>query len=186
MKINNSKNPKLQLVYTDSKQRKWYGLKNPVGDLSAARGIAGSRAERYLGLMISEVELKLALDAHRIAAKEGDLVKCFAIIDDISYRAKFLTEENSVLDLANIYFFLEDEDPEELSDSISEKKRAIWQEDKKCRDFFLRMGFALTKKFQPTSDEDLLKYMDETRVVMEKLYRHIPTPIQRLNDTKIT
>jgi len=179
-------NDKLQLVYTDSKNRKWYGLKNPIGDLSASRGIAGSRAERYLGLMISEVELKLALDAHRIAAKEGDLVKCFAIIDDISYRAKFLTEENSVLDLANIYFFLEDENPDELSDAISEKKRAIWQEDKKCRDFFLRMGFALTKKFQPMSDEDLLKYMEETRIVAEKIYRHIPTPIQRLNDTKTT
>lgn len=184
--INNSKNPKLQLVYTDAKKRKWFGLKNPISDLSPARGIAGSRAERYLGLMINEKEFGLALDAHRQAAKDGDLVKCFAIINDLDYRRKFLVEEGSVLDLAGIYFFLEDEDTEDFSESHAEKKRAIWHEDKKCRDFFLRMGFGLTKKFQSMSEEDLLKFMDQTRTVAERIYRHIPTPTQRSNNTKTT
>lgn len=184
--IKNSKNPKLDLVYTDSKDRKWYGLKNPLADLSPARGIAGSRAERYLGLMINETEFGLALDAHRQAAKDGDLVKCFGIINDLDHRRKFITEETSVLDLACIYFFLEDEPTEDYSELHAEKKRAIWQEDKKCKDFFLRMGFALTKKFQPTTDEDLLKFMDQTRTVAEKIYQHIKTPIQRSNNSKTT
>jgi hypothetical protein len=184
--ISNSKNPKLELVYTDSKKRKWYGLKNPIGDLSAVRGIAGGRAERYVGLMISESELELALDEQIKAFNSGDMAKAAAIAYDLKYRRKFLVEEKSVLDLAGIYFFLEDEDINDWSDHQTLKKQAIWQEDEKCRGFFLRMGFGLTKKFQNMSEGDLLKFMGEMTVVAERIYRHIPTPIQRLNNSKIT
>lgn len=183
MKINNSKNPKLKYVYTDKTGNKWYGYNNPLTDLSPARGIAGSRAERYIGLMISEKELELAIDAQIQAFKDLDVAKAAAITYDLQYRRKFLTEEKSTLDLAGVYFLLEDEDPKEYSETFAERKRVIWQEDEACRGFFLRMGFAITKKFPNMSENDLLKFMEETKVISDRLYRHIKTPIQRLRNT---
>lgn len=177
-KIDNSKNQELIEVYEDQKKNKWYGLRNPL-EISAVRGIAAERAERFVGLMISEKELKLALEAHSEAAKKFDVVTCFAIIADLKHRLEFICEENSVLDLAGIYYYMQDENPAIPSEAIDEKKRKIWQEDSQCRAFFLHMGLALTKKFKDTPEEDLLKFMNQTREIAERIYRYIPRPTQR-------
>jgi len=171
--IDNSKNKKLKFVYEDKNKNKWYTFKNPM-DIGAIRGIAAQKAERYVAMMVTKDELKLALDAHREAAKKGDIEKCFAIIYDLRYRTEMLCEENSVLDLAHIYYFLKDEDPEDESDYYRQQKQEIWAKDTACRSFFLRLGLALTKTFSPTSEKDLLKYLSQTKEVAQRLSRHIP------------
>lgn len=185
-KLTNETNPKLKLAYTDKRGNKWFGLINPLTDLSPARGIAGSRAERYVGLMISEKELDLALDEMIKSFKDMDIAKAGAIAYDLKHRRKFLVEEKSTLDLAGIYFFLNDEDPKTYSEIDAEKKRVIWEDDAECKGFFLRMGFALTKKFPNMSENDLLEFMEQTKTIAERLYQHIPTAIQRSNNMPTT
>lgn len=174
----NSKNPKLQLIYTDSFKNNWYSYVNPF-DIDAIRGIAAERAERYRTLMISEDEMKLCLDAAVEAAKENDPMKVYSIIYDLRHRTQFISEENSLLDLAGIYSFLEDEDPTEIMDSYRLKKQKIWQDDVMCRGFFLRMAIRLTEQLQNTPEVDLLDFMEKTRMVADRIYRHIPKPSER-------
>lgn len=178
MAVNNSVNPRLKFIYQDSFKNKWYGYVNPL-DVDAVRGIAAQRAERHISLMISEDELKLALDAQIQAAKDGDWLKVGAITYDLKHRTQFISEEQSILDLASIYFFLEDENPSELMDSYRLRKQKIWQDDLNCRGFFLRMGISLSEKLRNIPEADLLNFMEKTRETAERIYRHIKTPSER-------
>jgi hypothetical protein len=185
MKINNLHNQTLQQVYKDAKGNLWFAHKNPL-DLSAVRGIEAATADRYIGMMISKKELELAFEAHRKAAKDLDVVTCFAIVADLEHRSKFLCEANSILDLAGIYYFLQDEDPNSRAELNADRKQKIWEQDEACRSFFLRMGLGLTEQFPNTSDEDLLKFMEEAKSFTERIYRYIPKPTKRLTNSTTT
>lgn len=177
-KIDNSENPNLQEVYKDKKGNRWYALKD-IMTLSAQRGIAAATAERYIGMMISKKEFDLAMEAHEKAAKELDITTCFAIVADLKHRSKFICEANSILDLANVYYMLEDEDPNDYDEIWADRKRAIWDSDMDCRAFFLNMGLQLTNSFSNTSVEDLIKFMEETKVIGDRIYRYIKRPAKR-------
>lgn len=178
MKIDNSQNHTLKEIFKDSKGNLWYTLKNPL-EISAPRGMEALTADRHIGLMISKKEFNLAIEALDKAAKELDLTTCFSIWGDLKYRSKMICEANSVLDLANVYYLLSDEDPNEYSEAHADLKRKIWAEDSECRAFFLRMGLNLTKQLASTSEEDLLKFMEETKKITERIYRFIPSPTRR-------
>ena len=165
-------NPDFVKVYEDLKGNVWYSHKNPL-TISAIRGIAAERANRYVGMMISEKELKKLLQEHNLAAKEFDVVKCFAIVQQISYRMEFITEENSVLDLVSLYYMLEDEPIEELTDAFAEKKKEIFNTDPVTKGFFLRLGFVLTNKLANIPESDLLKSLEKTKEVADQIYMFI-------------
>lgn len=177
-KIDNSKNNNLKEVYTDHKGNKWYGYINPL-EISAIRGIAAQRADRYVALMISEKELTLLIEEQEKAAKAMDVVRVYAIIYEIKTRLKMLCEENSLLDLAGIYYFLKDEDPDMPSPSHDEKKRLIWEADPACRAFFLLKGIEHTEKLKNIPPADSLKFLEKAKGIAEKIYTFIPRPSQR-------
>lgn len=167
-KLKNSQNPALVKVYTDSQKNDWYTNQNPF-DLSAIRGIAASRAERYVGMMLSEDTLKDLLEEHDRAAKQVDITKCFAIVQEIKNRQAFICEENSVLDLVNVYFFINDEDPARGDEKSTELKKKIWQEDSICKGFFLDVGFKLTNKLANIPEEDLKSYLAKTKHLADRV-----------------
>lgn len=172
--INNSKDIKLKEVYTDALGNKWYAHLN-ILELEPSRGVAAARAERFVGLKISESNMEALLDkAIDGVNKNQDLVQAIAILSELKYRTQFLCEENSLLDLAGVYYFLEDEDPRFPSEHHNTIKREIWAKDEVCRGFFLHMGLSLTKHFSTTVEEDLLKFMRETAEVAERIYQYIP------------
>jgi hypothetical protein len=178
MKTNLSKHPEFKLVYEDSLKNKWYTYVNPL-DIDAVRGIRAERAERFSKMMVTEQELKLAFAECRTAAKENDAMKVYSIIMELEHRLKFICEENSVLDMAGIFFLLEDEDPKQVLDSVLDKKQKIWQEDRECRGFFLRSGLSLIKHLENIPMQDLTTFMEKTVEQAERLYMHIPKPIDR-------
>lgn len=173
--IDNSKNTSLKKVYTDAMGNDWYCLNN-ILDLSPSRGLSAARADRYASLKISEPELKALLDK----AIEGlnntapDIVQAISILHELKYRTEFLCEENSILDLCAIYYFLNDENPDFPSEHHNNLKREIWAKDEQCRGFFLHMGLAITKSFSNIAEEDLLKFLQESKKVAERIYRFIP------------
>lgn len=172
--FDNSKNELLELAYTDKLGNKWYNHSNVLG-ISPARGIAAARADRYVGLKISENNFKDLINAAIDGVNTNqDFVGAFAILNELKYRSEFLCEENSILDLASIYYFLEDENPEFPSEYHNKKKLDIWQKDELCRGFFLHMGLALTKRFSTTAEDDLLKFLQESLPIAERIYRFIP------------
>lgn len=173
-KIDNSKNTDLDKVYTDALGNNWYVHKN-VLDISPARGIAAARADRFVSLRLSQHNMEALLDvAIEGINKEMNFVQATAILHQLKHRCHFLTEESSLLDLAAIYYFLQDEDPLFPSDHHNTTKRDIWEKDGSCKGFFLSMGIQLTKQFSDTPEEDLEKFLRETISQAEEIYQYIP------------
>jgi len=174
--IDNSQNIKLKEVYTDALGNIWYCHSN-ILEISPARGLSAARADRYVGLKISENNLKdllnVAIDGLN---KDQNIVQAISILHELKHRQEFLCEENSILDLAGIYYFLKDEDPDFPSEAHNQKKREIWSKDEICRGFFLHMGLALTTKFSNTPEEDLISFLKSTMTqeVSERIYKFIP------------
>lgn len=176
IKIDNSKNDTLKKVYSDALGNEWYCYNN-ILDISPSRGLSAARAERFASLKISEGNmkdlLKVAIDGIN---KDQDIVQAIAILNQLYYRCEFMVEENSVLDLSAIYYFLKDEDPEFPSEAHNRQKRDVWAKDEVCKGFFLHMGLGLTKNFSGIAEEDLLKFIRETTHIMEQQYQYIVRP----------
>lgn len=174
--IDNSQNIKLKQVYQDALGNKWYCLTN-ILEISPARGLSAARADRYVGLKISEHNfsqlLNVAIDGLN---KEQNISQMIAIVHELKWRQEMLCEESSILDLAGIYYFLQDENPDFPSEVHNQKKREIWAQDEICRGFFLTLGLSLTTKFSNTPEEDLLKFLNQemTKELGEKIYQFIP------------
>lgn len=175
--IDNSKNEALELVYTDITGNKWYALKN-ITDISPSRGVTAARADRFVSMRLSEGNLKELIKKalEGINTNTPDLAQMVAIVHEINFRLNFLSEENSLLDLAAVYYFLKDEDPNVPSEHHNKIKLDIWQKDEKCKGFFLHMGIALTKNFSDTSENDLILFMEKAAEKAQRIYQFIPRP----------
>jgi len=166
-------NPNVQLVFTSAKGTKIYALVD-VMTISAFRGLAAEKARRFAQMNVSETELKELIGAYKKAVSaEQDFVKANSIIQEIEYRLDFICEENSLLDLAYIYFFLEGEDVEIPSNAFNQKKAEHAKLEFDLRSFFLRSALALTNKFSNSPEKDLLNYLEEIKTISERIYRYI-------------
>ena len=93
----------------------------------------------------------------------------------IKKRLHYLCEENTLLELANIYYFIDGEDPKTVSEAFRKKKFEIWDNDIECKSFFLLLSLELTGTLKNTPKEDLLKFMESPiyQSEMEKLKRYL-------------
>lgn len=170
--VNNAVNPKLKEAYKTRTGVKFFCYINPL-EVSALRGLGAEKAKRYMDLNITERSLKALLLDCKTRAGANDLVGAFSVIQEIEYRVNFLAEEHSILDLASIYFFLEDEDPEEPSEVHNRRKHSIFEKDSEARGFFLRIGLSLAKKFSEKQEQDILNYLEENKILSERIRRYI-------------
>lgn len=169
--IDNSKNELLKLAYEDG-EIKFYCHHNSL-EISPIRGVAAERASRFVNMMITERNLRDLIKEIKSEAGKGDLVKAFSIVQEIEYRLDFICEENSVLELACIYYMLQDENPETFNSAFTEKKMKIFNENEKARSFFLHIGLSLIDKFSKLPELDLRTYLEQNRVHAERIYRYI-------------
>lgn len=179
--IDNSKNPNLNEVFTSSDGSKWYCFIDPL-KIPPIRGLSAERARRFMEMKITEKTLKELIKEIKVAAGQNDIVKAFSIIEEINFRLQFITEEESVLDLVFIYYYLQDESPMSVSDYHMAKKRKILSEDINARTFFLQIGLSLMSKFSNIRDEDLSAYLIKTKDLANRIYRYIQMP----NPTDLT
>lgn len=172
MVIDNSKDTNLQKVYTSKDGTDFYSFANPLS-IPTSRGLAAEKAKRFVDMRLTERSLKELIRQCKTEAGLGDVVKAFSIVQEIEYRLEFLTEESSLLDLACIYFMLNDEDPENPTDVINKKKHAIFYSDQKAKGFFLSVALTIVKKFSQNHEEDSLTYLEENQVMSERIRRYI-------------
>ena len=175
--INNAADQKLHECFKTKHGIKFYCHINPL-EVSALRGLAAEKAKRYMDLNITERSLKALLIDCKTKAGANDLVGAFAAIQEIEYRVNFLSEESSILDLSCIYFFLEDEDPDEPSEIHNRKKHEIFEQDREAKVFFLKIGLSIAKKYSPKQEADTLNYLEENQILSERLRRYIPLESQ--------
>lgn len=183
--IDNSKNPNVNKVFTSADGTEWYCFIDPL-KISPVRGLSAEKARRFMDMKITEKTLKELIREIKVAAGQNDIVKAFSIIEEINFRLQFITEEESVLDLVFIYYFLKDENPNMVSDYHMALKRKILSEDMNARTFFLQIGLSLMSKFSNIPDEDLSAYLIRTKELANRIYRYlqIPNPSDLTNNLK--
>lgn len=175
--IDNAHNTLLNQVFESEGGIKWYAHVNPL-QISASRGVAAAKAKRFVDMMISESELKRLIAEQKKAAKEMDVIKVYAIVNEIDIRLNFLAEENSIIDLICIYFMLQDEDPMESSDKQNAIKREIIATESNARAFFLTCGKHLTERFNDISEADLLSYLEENKAFADRINQFFSTILE--------
>lgn len=173
MVIDNSKNPLLQFVKAGKNGEKFYSYIDPL-TISTPRGLAALKAKRFADMNLTERSLRELIRQCKIEAGAGDVIKAFSIVQEIEIRLDFVCEESSLLDLACIYFFLEDEDPENPSDAMNRRKHSIFNSDLELKGFFLRIALSILKKSSEKPEEDLLNYIQDSQAIAERIRRYIP------------
>jgi hypothetical protein len=173
IKPNNARDPRMEVAYKSKNGIKFYTFRNPE-EFPAMRGLAAERAKRFAAMNLTEQELRGLLDACIEAANRNDLVKAFAIIHEVKYRLDFICEENSLLDLACLYYVLEDEDPDNPDADSNAKKLAYMRGDAEARAFFLHMAFSIMNRYGKRRSEELLGYISETQHLAQRAHRFLP------------
>jgi hypothetical protein len=171
--VANKDNPNVEVVFTSVKGTKIYALKD-VMTISTFRAISAEKARRHAEFCISKGELtKLIQDMKDAVNLRKDFVELMSIVQEMEYRNNFICEENSLLDLSCIYFFLEGEDIEMPNDSFNQQKGMLAKAEFDIRSFFLQSALHLTKRFSEQQEKDLLLYLEEIKILSQKFHRHI-------------
>ena len=170
--IDNSKDSRLQVIHTSENGTKFYAFIDPL-NIPPMRGLASEKAKRFLDMNITERSLRELIRECKTEAGAGDVVKAFSIIQEIEYRLNFIAEESSILDLACIYFMLEDENPMQPEKVFNQRKHAIFNQDLKAKDFFLRIALSIVKRFSEKPEEDILNYLADNQAMSERIRRYI-------------
>lgn len=171
-KIDNETNPMLQVIKISKDGTKFYGFIDPL-TIPVLRGLAAEKAKRFVDMMITERSLRDLIRQCKVEAGSGDVIKAFSIIQEIETRLDFISEENSLLDLSSVYFLLQDEDPSVPSNSMNQRKHAIFNSDPDVKGFFLRIALSIVKRFSEKPEEDILNYLEDTRTMSERIRRYI-------------
>lgn len=170
--VDNSKNTALQVIKTSKSGVKFYSFIDPL-QIPPMRGLAVEQAKRFVDMNITERSLKELIRVFKTECGAGDIVKGMWVIQEIEFRLNFICEKSSLLDLACIYFMLEEENPEVPSDAINRKKHALFNEDPELAGFFLRLALSIVKKFSGKREEDLLNYLQDNEEMSNRIRRYI-------------
>jgi hypothetical protein len=146
-----------------------------IGKISAMRGVAAEKAKRFASLNITHKELDslLTVAIDGINQKQ-DIAQAISILHELKFRTSMICEENSLLDLAFIFLFLEGEDVDEPSEQMNAQKLKLVSEQPDLRAFFLTEAFKLAALLSKKQGADLLDYLEETKHLITLYNRHIP------------
>ena len=161
-----------RFVYKSSDGSKWFEFKNPM-NTPAKRAIAAEVATRFADMNITKTELKTLIVRMKEEANKGDIVSVFNLMAELDFRLDFIGEQETLLELASVYYVLEGENPDDLSDEWTEKKKKILKEDSDCRDFFLSKVYLFTTKHSELSGADFLKYLKQSKEHAERISRYL-------------
>jgi len=171
----NQTNNTVKLAYTSIAGTLVYELVD-IGKISAMRGVAAEKAKRFASLNITHKELDslLTVAIDGINQKQ-DIAQAISILHELKFRTSMICEENSLLDLAFIFLFLEGEDVDEPSEQMNAQKLKLVSEQADLRGFFLTEAFKLAALLSKKQGADLLDYLEETKHLITLYNRHIRT-----------
>lgn len=164
----------VQLVYTDTEGNQWFAFEDPMrmpGDRALAALVNIRRADLNYTVEDEREWLEAALTSHNLG-QHADVGYYLAVKRD---RLTWTVEERTMLDVACVYFLLNDEPQGTMPAEHQERKRAIWAKDEACRAFFLREAYWLTRGFSELSLSDIPNYLAEKRKPIPKAPKRQPT-----------
>lgn len=168
----NNQNPTVKEVFKTKDGIKFFAHIDPLV-ISAERGVAAEEARRYAEMCLSKKEMKALIAEYKKGVNNQDIVYSHSIIQEMEFRLNYIVEENSLFDLACLYFFLEGEDIKTPTEHFNNKKRELFKKDADVRGFFLPIAFSLMNESSKNQGEDLLIYLEEMKNQVKRINRYI-------------
>lgn len=150
-------------ILKDKAGRTWLAFENAVR-MPAARSIYIEIATRQAELNLTTERLLEFITEIEKNMNKGQFVKAAELLGEIRDRSTWACEEETLLTLASYYFLLEGEDPVNVSDDWTAKKREIFREDPEVRAFFLTASYRLIRQLSDITESDILAYLAEREV----------------------
>jgi hypothetical protein len=167
-------NPNLKIVFTTKSGVNFYAHHDPL-TISPERGVSAEEARRYSEMCLSKKEMKALIQEYKKGVNNQDIVYSHSIIQEMEFRLNYIVEENSMFDLACLYFFIDGENVKTPSEAFNNKKRELYKSDPDVRGFFLPIALNLMKKFSELPDTDLSIYLEEMKNQVKRVHRYIAT-----------
>lgn len=144
-------------VYRDQAGHVYYGFEDPL-KMPAARAIEAELAAEWANLNVTRDDLRAFLASMREHGQKGDIVGLFQVLANLQDRVEWACEGRSLLELAKVYYLVDDEPIERTTERHNEIKARAWASDNAAKGFFLREAFVLTRGFSEFSASDILAY----------------------------
>ena len=159
-------------IYTDKNGVSWYEYNNPL-TIPAKRAISAEVATRFADMNLTRFQLIRLIQEMKRKANEGKIVDLFHLLAEVEFRINYLGEEETLLELATIYFVIDGEDETGMDEMSKKKKRDLLKSDEEALSFFLERAWKLTTKFSESSEYAIAEYLKINQVNIEKLNHSI-------------
>jgi len=143
-----------------------YAFKQPL-KMPALRSLAGETAMKQAEMNIGREELIEFIGEMEEAGNAGKITTLFTLLKNLEQRINLAAHEETLIDLACVYFLLEGEDPLTISQDTQKRKRQLIEADETARAFFLIASYRITNDYSDISDSDILSYLKESKTKVE-------------------
>lgn len=157
-------------IYKDKFGNHWFEFLDKK-QIPARRAIAAEVATRFADMNLTKTRFKEIAAKMREYANQGDIVNLFALVQEIEFRLDFIGEEETLIELVSVYYLLEDEPSDQVSEIYKDRKKEILDNDEAARAFFLNASFQLITTFSNTSEVDILDYLNKNGQNARRLLR---------------
>lgn len=152
------------LIYTDAAGHKWYTFKEPL-KMPPGRAVAGELAAEWANLNITPEDWDAFFAKMEEHSNKGQIVDLMVTLRTMHERRKWAFDGRALLELAKVYFLIDDEPMGWQTDKFDKLKEERWATDTPCKGFFLLRAYTLTKGFTEFSESDILGYLRAQEVL---------------------
>lgn len=144
--------------YKDTEGHVWWEFAEPLR-MPTARGVEGEFAAEWARLHVTPEDLIAYIDSMKEAGNRGMIVDMYSILDNLKVRVQAMADKRSLMELAKVYFLIDDEPIGWTTEKHAALKEQAWTMDPAARSFFLRSAFVYTHGFSDVSGIDILTYL---------------------------
>jgi len=175
----------IQEIFTDKQGNKWYTFAR-VSDalkMPQKRAVLAEVSTKYAEMNMTKDDLERFIAAIQEECNKGKLTKAFYFLELMKERLTWAAEEETLLDLACVYFLLEGENVLACTPEMTAKKKAILREDAEARAFFLVTAYNCTAHYGSISETGILDYLTKKRNEREIHLKNLSASVSQSSST---
>lgn len=154
-------------VYRDPEGNIYYGFSDPLR-MPAQRALAAEVAATWADLNITKDDAIAFCTKMEEFADKGRIGDVIHLVKVLKGRLQWACEDKTLLNLAKVYFLVNDEPIMAPSNEHNALKDKMWDRHGEVRAFFLRRAFVLTKGYSGFSPTDILNYLEVQKAMLAR------------------
>jgi hypothetical protein len=145
-------------IYKDAAGNAWWAFDRPL-QMPAPRAVAAELASEWALMNFTAPDLLAYIEKMEQDGNTGQIVEMFKTLGYMKERIAWHCEGRALLELAKVYFAINDEPLSTNTELHDEQKEQVWKEDPEARAFFLHKAFVITKGYSGFSESDIPAYL---------------------------